>query len=359
MSPETRILVTGAGGFIGGWIVETLYLNGFLNVRGGVRRWSTAARIGRCPVEIVLCDIANAQQVKAAMRDVDVVIHCAYGSRDSTVKGTGVLLEAAQQQKVRRLIHLSTIDVYGGIEGEVDEESPLLNTGNEYGDSKIEAEKLCWRHAAWGFPVVVLRPTIVYGPFSKLWITKFAERLRSGQWGVFKGTGDGTCNFVYVKDLVQAVFRAIDSDKAVGQAFNINGSDMITWNEFFRRLNAALKLPPLREIQPGKALFRSRVMAHVKSAARYLVDHFGDTITNIYKKSDLARRFMKRAESTMKVSPGPQELRMFGLNVHYKISKAEALLGYKPEYDVRTGLDLSVEWLNHEAMFSHRASGTE
>lgn len=356
MSPETRILVTGAGGFIGGWVVETLYLNGFVHVRGGVRRWSTGARIGRFPIEIVLCDVANADQVKAAMKDIDVVIHCAYGSRDSAVKGTAILLEAARERKVKRLIHLSTIDVYGGIEGEIDEEAPLLTTGNDYGDSKIEAENLCWRYAKQGFPVVILRPTIVYGPYSKLWITKFAERLSSGKWGIFKEVGDGICNFVYVQDLVRAILLAVDSDKSVGQAFNVNGTDMITWNEFFRRFNAALRLPPLREIQPGKARLRSRIMTPVKSTARYFVDDFGDTITNIYKRSDLARRLMKWAENNMKVSPGPQELKMFGLKVHYKISKAESLLGYKPKYDVQTGLEMSVQWLNHEAMFSHATS---
>ncbi|MBM2839813.1 MAG: Dihydrokaempferol 4-reductase [Bacteroidetes bacterium] len=356
MSPETRILVTGAGGFIGGWVVETLYLNGFKNVRCGIRRWSTAARIGRFPIEIVLCDVANTEQVKAAVKDIDIVIHCAYGSQDSTIKGTGVLLEAAKKQNVKRLIHLSTIDVYGGIEGEVGEDSPLLATGSDYGDSKIEAENLCWSHAKQGFPVVILRPTIVYGPYSKLWISKFAERLGSGKWGIFKETGDGICNFVYVQDLIQAIFRSLKSDRAVGQAFNINGADMITWNEFFRRFNTALNLPPLREIEPGKARLRSKIMSPIKSTARYFVDNFGDTITNIYKRSELARRVMKQAESNMKVSPGPQELKMFGLDVHYKISKAESLLGYKPTYDVETGIAMSVQWLQHEAMFSHTIS---
>jgi nucleoside-diphosphate-sugar epimerase len=352
MSPNTRILVTGAGGFIGGWVVENLCLNGFRNVRGAVRRWSTAARIGRFPAEIVLCDLVNPEHVKTAMKDIDVVIHCAYGSRESTVKGTELLLEAARQQNIKRFVHLSTIDVYGGIEGEVSEDAPLLPTGSEYGDSKIEAEKLCW-HYATGLPVVILRPTIVYGPHCKLWITKFAERLSSGKWGIFKEVGDGTCNLVYVQDLVRAIFCAADSDKAVGQAFNINGGDMITWNEYFIRFNESLHLPPLREIPPGKARLQSRVMTPVKSTARYFVDNFGETISSIYKSSDVARRVMKKTEKKMKVSPGPQELRMFGLKVHYANAKAEALLGFTPRYDTRSGLEMSVRWLDHETMFSH------
>ncbi len=356
MLPDTRILVTGAGGFIGGWLVETLCLNGFANVRCGVRRWATAARIARFPAEIVLCDLTNVDHVKAAMKGIDVVVHCAYGSRESTVRGTENLLEVAMQARVKRFVHLSTIDVYGGIEGEVDERAPLLLTGSPYGDSKIEAENFCWTYAGKGLPLVILRPTIVYGPYCKLWISKFAERLASGKWGIFKEVGDGTCNLVYVQDLVQAVLRSIENDKAVGEAFNINGGDLLTWNEYFSRLNAALHLPPLREIQPGSAHLRSGLMTPVKSFARYLVNNFGDTVTAVYRTSDLARRIMKRTEDNMKASPGPQELRMFGLKVHYSITKAQSLLGYRPKHDVTTGLDLSTQWLNHEGMFSNSLS---
>ena len=352
MSPETRILVTGAGGFIGGWLVEALSLNGFTHVRGGVRRWSTAARIARFPVEIVLSDLVNVDQVRGAMKDIDVVIHCAYGSRESTVKGTENLLEASRQQNVKRFVHLSTIDVYGGIEGEVTEQAPLRLTGSAYGDSKIEAENLCSAYAKNGLTVVILRPTIVYGPFCKLWISKFAERLASGKWGIFRGVGEGTCNLVYVQDLIQAILLAIDNDKAVGEAFNINGSDMLTWNEYFRRLNSFLQLPPLREIEPGSAHIRSGVMTPVKSIARYLVSNFGSTITAVYRKSETARRLMKKTEENMKASPGPQELKMYGLKVHYGISKAQSILGYKPRHDVASGLDMSTQWLNHESMFS-------
>jgi nucleoside-diphosphate-sugar epimerase len=356
MSPDTRIFVTGAGGFIGGWVVESLYLNGFRNIRAGVHRWSTAARIGRFPVEIVHADITDAAQVAAAMKGIDVVIHCAYGAQSATVKGTELLLEEAARQHVKRFVHLSTIDVYGGATGEIAESTPCLMTDNEYGNTKIEAENHCWRHIEQKtVPVVILRPTIVYGPFCKLWIAKFAERLQSGKWGTFANVGNGTCNLVYVHDLIQAIYRSIDSDRGLGQAFNINGKEMVTWNEYFTRFNDALGLPPLGEIAAGNVQMRSRIMAPAKVMARYMMSAYGESITNLYRNNALARKMMKSTEQRMKVTPGAQELKMYGLRVHYSIAQAESVLGYKPAFDVTRGLTTSVQWLEHETMFSHNA----
>jgi nucleoside-diphosphate-sugar epimerase len=354
MKPDMKILVTGAGGFIGGWIVETLWLRGFKDVRAGVRRWSSAARIGRFPVEIVLCDVMDKKQVEQATEGLDAVIHCAVGPGDVIVKGTENVLMASQRHGVKMFVHLSTIDVYGTATGDVDETTPYQYTGNAYGDSKIEAEKLCWEYITKGVPTVVLRPTIVYGPYCKLWIMKYADRLLSGKWGVFKGFGEGTCNLVYVQDLVSAIFLSLDSEKAIGEAFNINGPDLITWNEYFRRFNDALGQPPLAEIEFGRAKLSSNLITPVKVTARFVLQRYAPTVTRIYQKSGVAQRLMKRAERRMITTPGKQELLQFSRKARYSISKAESVLGYTPKFGIDAGLELSARWLDHETLLSHK-----
>jgi len=355
MRPEVKVLVTGAGGFIGGWAVEILRLRGFENVRAGVRRWSTAARIGRFPGQIVLCDVLDMNQVEEAMEGVDVVVHCAVGPGDVIVKGTENMLAASHRHGVKKFVHLSTIDVYGTAEGDVDETAPYQYTGRAYGDLKIEAEKLCWRYLERGLPIVVLRPTIVYGPYCKLWVLKYAERLLSGKWGVFKGIGDGICNLVYIQDLIDAIFLSIDSENAVGEAFNINGLDLLTWNEYFRKLNSALRQPPLEEIKAGKAQLRSAVIAPVKATARFLMRHCGGTLTQLYQRYDVAQKVMKRAEQTMITRPGLAELSQLSRKARYNISKAKSMLGYAPRFNVDSGVELSARWLDHESLIAHRA----
>jgi nucleoside-diphosphate-sugar epimerase len=350
MKPDVRILVTGAGGFIGGWLVEALCLCGIGRVRAGIRRWSSGARIGRFPIEIVLCDVLNKDQVQRATADTDAVVHCSFGSRDVTVKGTENMLIASFLQGVKKFIHLSTVDVYGEVEGNIDETFPCRYTGRIYGDSKIDAEEICRTYSEKGLPVVILRPSIVYGPYSQLWTSKIAQRLQSGRWGIFKGIGEGKCNLVYIEDLLHAILLALNSERAAGQTFNINGPDIISWNEYFQRFNRALGLPDLSEITVTESRLRAAWTGPIKLAARYILSHFGSRVARLYQRSDLARRIMQRTESSLSTVPSAAELSQFSRKVYYSFSKATRLLGYQPRYNVDAGLEMSVQWLRHELL---------
>ena len=70
------VLVTGAGGFIGGWVAEALHLSGW-DVRAGISRWTSAARIARFPLTIVQCNVMDQASLDGALKGVDVVVHCA------------------------------------------------------------------------------------------------------------------------------------------------------------------------------------------------------------------------------------------------------------------------------------------
>ncbi len=343
-----KILVTGAGGFIGGWVVDILHMRESAQVRASVRSWSGAARPARLPVEIVRCDVLDPVEVAKAVEGTDAVVHCAAGTGPVITQGTGNILEASLRSGVKRVVHLSTIDVYGGAEGRVDESSPHKRTDNDYGNAKIEAEELCSEYGQKGLQIVVLRPSIVYGPYCKLWVAKFAERLQSGHWGTFDGLGEGTCNLVYVRDLVDAIILSLETDAGVGQAFNINGSEIITWNEYFRRFSAALGLPPLHEIGPGRSHMKSSLSMPARAVARFIVGKYGNLATRIYQKSNLARRIMQETERSLRTTPTTGELKMFGLKAHYLIDRAGEILGYSPQYSVDAGLEMSVRWLRHE-----------
>ena len=342
------MLVTGAGGFIGGWVAEEAFRHERYRVRAGIRRWTTAARIARFPMDIALVDVLNMESIDAAMEGVDVVVHCSFGTTDVTVRGTENMLRAALEHGVTRFVHLSTIDVYGTPVGDIGEDHPLVMTGSEYGDSKNGAEQKCREFMARGLPVTILRPTIVYGPYCKLWVAKFAERLNSGRWGVFAQQGEGWCNLLYVTDLVDAIFRSIERDEAVGHAFNISGPETITWNEYFLRFNKQLGLPPLPVISSARSSLSSRVMQPVKRSARFTLQHFQDPISRLYQRSQFAKSLFKRMEEIMKATPGPGELGVFSRRTRFPISKAVALLGYAPSIGPERGIALSVQWLLHE-----------
>lgn len=345
MSAPRRVLVTGAGGFIGGRFVERLHAHDGFEVRPAVRRWSSAARIGRLPVEIVAGDITDPGQLRAALEGVDSVIHCAVGPRETTVGGTRTLLDQAREAGVRRVIHISTIDVYGTDDGTFDESRPLVRTGRPYGDMKIEAEEVCQAAIAAGLPVVILRPTLVHGPFSATWTIDYAQRLQNRPWLLPESVCGGTCNLVYVDELVDAAILALDAPQAPGEAFNVNGPERPTWNEYFEALNGELGLPPLAKKSESSSRATSRLMQPVRAGAKWGLKHFGPQIMGLYQRSDAAKKVMKVAEGMIRRTPSPDEFAFYARTADFPTEKASRLLGYRPRYPLAEALPRAGAWL--------------
>ena len=338
------VVVTGAGGFIGGRVVEILHASGRATVRALVRRWSSAARIGRMPVDIRRVDVTDPATMSEAMSGAAYVLHCARADSRVNVEGTRGVLEAARRAGVRRVVHLSTIEVYGDASGTVSESDPPRATGREYGDSKIGAEAACREAIAAGQEVVVLRPTVVYGPFSDLWTVEFAQRFRSGPF-LPEADCRGVCNLVYVDDVVGAMLRALTAPGVVGEAFNVNGPDRVTWNQYFEALNAALGNPPLARESVVRARLRAGLMQPVRKGAKLALKRFQRPIMAAYQRSRIAQRIMKSAETRIRQTPSPAEFSLYSRTAHYDNSKAAAVLGYTPRFTMSEGVALSAAWL--------------
>jgi nucleoside-diphosphate-sugar epimerase len=344
-----KLLVTGAGGFLGGWFVESCLLAG-IPVRAGVRRWNSAVRLARHAVEIVPCDVLSTAQLDAAMDGCAAVVHCAVGDRRVTVTGTQNVLAAAQRRRLHRIVHLSSIAVYGKAEGMIDEGHPRSSRGNRYAQYKIEAEKVCEEYIARHAPIVVLRPSIIYGPFSETWTVSFAKRLRSGHWGTFGRQGEGCCNLVYVTDVVQAILRALESNAAVGEFFHVNGAERITWNEYFRRFNSALQQDALPELRAWPLALKSSAVSPLRSLARFAQQRFSRTILSLHARSRLAAASLSHTESTLRLTPTREQLRLYAVRAEYSIDKAQRQLGYRPQVGIEQGLAWSVTWLRQQGL---------
>jgi len=341
----TRILVTGAGGFIGGRIVEVLHELNPGSVRAGIKRWSSAARIGRLPVEIVRCDVNSAASVRSAMTGIGAVVHCAHGDAGTNVEGTRIVLDEAQRAGVKRVIHLSTVAVFGRTEGKFTEASPPAPGADPYGRSKTETEEICAEYGRRGLAITILRPTIVYGPYSDLWTVEFAQRLSAGKWFLPDRYTQGICNLVYVDDMVKAVLLALENEKAIGETFIVNGGERPTWNQYFHALNDALGLPPLRPASTLKSRLRAGIMLPVRKTAKMILKRFQPLVMRVYQRSKLAKKVMRHAENAIKNSPTGAEFELYSLRVSYEEQKAREMLGYRPSFSMRDGIELSVAWL--------------
>lgn len=351
MKDKQVYFITGASGFIGGWLAETLSLRPDTKVLAAVRQWSNVARIARFPVEIVLCDILNRKRVEEAMSDATVVVHCAVGGGETITEGTNNLLQAAQSRGIQRFIHLSSAVVYGNATGEVNEDIPTQMTGNEYADAKISAEQLCWDRHRQGLPITILRPSIVYGPFSSGWTTRIAEKLISGRSGLYDELGEGVCNLIYVKDLIRAIILCALKENASGEVFNINSSETITWNRYFEEFNDALNLPPLKRISTGKAIGQSAARDCISYFSSYAKRHFSDLIRDLNRRSRTAHAIIERLKGIVDLYPSSNDLKgLYSRDCHYDSTKVRNLLGFSSSYGLSAGLQESVQWLK---LFGH------
>lgn len=346
MPADGKVLVTGAGGFIGGWVAECLSMSHPGQVRAGVHRWSGAVRPARFPMELALCDILDPDQVAGAVHGVSSIVHCAKGAaRESIVLGTLHLLEAARREGVRRFVFLSSTEVYGDTQGTVDEASPCYAKCNGYGDAKIAAEQACLEYAARGLPVTIVRPPIVYGPFSTTWTVGLTQKLLSGNWGIFEGQAEGFCNLIYVTDLVAGILALLDSEQACGQVFILNGPETPTWNGYFERFNAALGLPNLKVIEAGRANLGAQIREPARKLAKFAKDRFERQIRQAVSHFPPAKQLLKDLEMDLRTSPRLADFDLFNRRAFYSAKKAETMLGFRPRTGLDTGLQLSVAWL--------------
>ena len=239
---KRRVLITGATGFIGCRLAQRLSVDSQYQVNALVHTWSGPglARLGCLPVNIVRGDLLDQQSLHHVVDGCDVVVHCAFGNRghaqhrtDVTVDGTRNLLRASVDAQVDKFIHLSTAVVHGrGPKCQiVNESSTFRNDGDLYSKMKSQAEMQVWHdYHNDGLPVVVFRPGIVYGPYSA-WTSRILNELTSGIYLI--NGGRGIANVIYIDNLVDALMLAIDSPKAIGQAFLATDDELITWRQFY------------------------------------------------------------------------------------------------------------------------------
>ncbi|MGX9962728.1 NAD-dependent epimerase/dehydratase family protein [Roseomonas sp. F4] len=241
---DARILILGANGFIGRHMLAGLAQAGY-QVIAGARRPRTAPDSTSAPaVEWRGVDAGDAASLRAALAGVDAVVNCVAAEPGAMVAATRHLVSEAG---ARRILHLSSMAVYGAATGLLDEDAPLTPEG-AYGESKAESEHLLRDHAQAGGEVVMLRPGCVHGPGSESWTARPARLLRAGRLGDLGPGGDGICNLTAVQDLVAATAAALRLPAAPGLVFNISDPAPGDWNAYFLALAQAIGATPLRRI---------------------------------------------------------------------------------------------------------------
>lgn len=250
MNTQSRILVTGADGFIGSHLVEELVRRGH-NVRAFVlynsfNSWGwldESPRDIRSNLDVFAGDIRDPNGVRQAIKDCDIVLHLAaliaipysYHSPDTyvdtNVKGTLNIVQAARELGVEKVVHTSTSEVYGTARFvPITEEHPLQGQ-SPYSASKIGADQIAMSfYTSFGTPVATIRPFNTYGPrqSARAVIPTIITQIANGAKQIKLGAVHPTRDFNFVRDTVRGFIAVAESEKSVGEVINVGSNFEIT-----------------------------------------------------------------------------------------------------------------------------------
>jgi len=325
-----KTLVTGATGFIGNHLIREL-LGEKRNVRCLVRKSSNRAvlrEFEKLGVETVSGDLLDKASLQRAVRGVKIAYHVAgevYSvSRDSTyykvnVRGTENLVEACLTENIRKFIYLSSIAAVGPnrdrniLLKEADECHPIV----PYGKSKYEAEKiLLTYYREKDFPVVIVRPPIVYGPRQKSELTNVFRAIKKGKFMIV-GAGDNLKSLCYIDNLIQGMVLAEKKGKS-GEIYFIADEKPYSINELCSTISRL----------EGKEVSYTHLPTFIADLSGFLFN----VIHRLFKFSFLPLFTIKTVK----------------LDFACDISKAGKELGYVPQINLEEGLKRTLAWHNAE-----------
>jgi NAD dependent epimerase/dehydratase len=307
-----KILVTGAGGFIGSHLVERLVSLG-AQTRALVH-YNSAGSWGwldessaKADIEVFQGDVRDHDSIQRAIAGVDVVFHLAaliaipYSYQASlsyvrtNIEGTLNVMQSAYHGNVELVVHTSTSEVYGTARSVPISESHPLQSQSPYAASKIGADKIAESfNLSFGLPVVTVRPFNTYGPRQSARAvipTIVSQALHSES--IRLGNLEPTRDLNYVEDTVTGFVRAAESPAAIGEVINLGSGREISIRDLARTILTSLNrdLPLLTEDQ--------RVRPEKSEVERLCAD----------------------------------------------ASKARSILGWNPEFSLEEGLAKTIEWI--------------
>ena len=312
-----RFLITGGAGFLGINLIRYLYNKDHQVVSLDIADFEYPDMTGK--IRVIKGDIRNKEDVKNAIKDIDIVVHTAaalplYNTEDifsTDIEGTRNLLEAAKANNIKRFIHISSTAVYGIPDHHPLYEDDKLDGVGPYGKAKIFAEHACLEYREEGMCVPIIRPKSFVGPERLGVFDLLFDWAKDGKGFPMIGSGNNRYQLMDVEDLCEAIYLCATLDEQnVNDTFNIGAKEYTTMKEDYQAVldyaGFGKKIIPL----PEKPIIIMLKMLET------------------FRLSPLYKWVYETASKDSFVS----------------IEKAEKKLGFKPKYSNKDALIRNYKW---------------
>lgn len=324
---KSEILITGATGFIGSFIVEEAIRRG-MEVWAAVRSTSSRKYLQNPEINFIELDLDNTEKLRRqlAPHTFKYIVHAAGVTKcldsddffKTNTVGTRHLVDVVRELKmpIERFVFISSLSILGPLHEEQpyqeisDTDTPCPNTA--YGRSKLQAEE--YLRSLADFPYVILRPTGVYGPREKDYFMMSESIKKHVDFAVGYRRQDIT--FIYVQDVVQAVFLSLSKD-VCGRTFLLSDGEVYSSRTFSKLLQKELGIKRVLRITAPLWLL-------------YAVSVAAESLAHVTGKISALNRdkynIMKQRNWRCDITPARRDL------------------GFTPEYKLKRGVEITVKW---------------
>jgi nucleoside-diphosphate-sugar epimerase len=368
--------ILGASGFVGSTLCERLYYSQEFDFTPYVHSFGNTSRLARFPLKLAPLDVMSPTSLTAALQGFEIVVDLTRGLPLQMVTMAKNLVKAATRARVKKVIHLSSIAIYGKVPGpETASEAAKPTPDDDYGLAKLRQDELLLKMHRRGVPVILLCPANIYGPYAPF-ILRVVQYLRNRALVLVDG-GQTPTNNVHVENVVEGIIAAARSQQGWGERYFVNDPEPTTWKEFYADMQSILgidaPLPSVPRADVEKLLNRPTAKSRFTDNFRALLSgEFRKGLSNvpifrsinewIYNKfiqcslefQDRVRGWLARPTVIPKDREGldlgnrhmTEQLR----SVYHSTKKLSTLLGYKPRLTYREAMETVHEWLRFASL---------
>ncbi len=368
-----NVTILGASGLVGATIYEHLRATGSYDVRPVIHSSSgKAARLARFDLDLTMADVRSLELVRTAIEGTTHVINCTRGSTDVLIRGMKNIIAACRSCRVERLVHLSSVLVYGDRPDPASvREEARARPSPGYATAKLHQDQMAAAAARRGLPVVTLCIPIVSGPYST-YLPELLTAMRQGALPLVEEGGQPV-NLIDVRNLAVALERALVGGRADGGRIFVTDGGKCTWRDLVDALMPlAEPCPPLPAMtrQQATALTGegSLIAATRRAVARILqLDevraiaknerHLANTYSRLVDRIHASPRWLRdrlialaepghleTADASQQPAYSSRLIEHQLRSVRHSIDLAKSELGYVPASDFQTNMTTYRTW---------------